>query len=330
MEPFSSDEIERIREYASYDIKKHNNFNFHVEIYILLFVLILVSPYVFYYYLINYSYFSKIYSILWYKILSYIKYVWILYAPIVILIAVGIIDFGKNMKLEAKIRDMPVDYKVIFQITTRGFNVEALRMSIESIDFWAPRYFGSKGYEIWVITEELDGRNEFEKYLLENISSKVRVVYVPREYVTQRHALHKAQALNYALDLRRKEGLISDRLWIYLMDEESILGEDTVLSIRKFIDSFPQHNTLISQGIVVYSNLMHYGTVTAAGEGIRPVWELGTEYFPSKYFGSKFSWKGSHLLYRSDLEDKVGWNINVFGDDLVFGLKAQEFSRVGF
>ncbi|MEB3755501.1 MAG: glycosyltransferase family 2 protein [Desulfurococcales archaeon] len=326
----NGNKIERVREYVRYDIKKRHIFNFHLKIYILLFVLLLISPYLFYHYVANHFYYSNIYDILWYSILSYIKYIWILYAPIVILIAVGIIDFGKNIRLETEIRNNSVDYKVIFQITTRGFNIEALRMSVESIDFWAPRYFGNEGYETWIVTEEPDRKREFEKYLLKNIKGYVRIVYVPKEYVTQKHALHKARALNYVLNLRRKEGMISDKLWVYLMDEESIVGEDTVLSIRKFIDTFSQHNMLVSQGIVVYSNLMHYGTVTAAGEGIRPVWELGTEYIPSKYFGSKFSWKGSHLLFRSDLEDRVGWDINVFGDDLVFGLKAQELSKVGF
>ena len=186
------------------------------------------------------------------RFLVYAKFVWLAYLPIALVTLCGILGFDPKADILLVRRKQSKDYKIIFhQIVTKGFNEMAVKNSARSVLFWAPRYL--KNYEIWIVTEEDVNREFFES--LKNISNearrRVRIVYVPKNYTTPNDTKYKARALNYALELRRKIGYISDSIWIYLMDEESVVGEDTIIGIIDFVE---HERKLIGQGLIVYSN----------------------------------------------------------------------------
>jgi len=243
------------------------------------------------------------------NIFDYLKIAWLI--PLLASISALIGYFSikdDDFKIERKSQNGK--YKVIFQITTRGFNVDALKRSIESIKYWAPKYL--KNYEIWVVTEP-DANPE-----IDNIKD-VKIIKVPYEFSTKNGAKYKARALEYAKELRKNYD--HENTWIYFLDEESIVGEDTILGIIDFIEN---KRGLIGQGLIIYPNFYGKNIFTSLADSIRPSADISTYIFQIKT--GFVSWMhGSHVLIRSDVEQKVGWDFGkTWGEDSLFGLKAQE------
>jgi hypothetical protein len=198
-------------------------------------------------------------------------------------------------------------YKVIFQITSRGFNVDAVRRSVESVKYWAEKYL--RDYEIWLVTEP--------DALIGNIDG-VRVIKVPNDFSTINNTKFKARALQYTKLLRslyaRKD------VWIYFMDEESVVGEDTILGIIDFIEN---NRGEIGQGLIVYSNLYGKNLVTSLADSLRSAGDVSLYYFQIM-IGFVPWMHGSHVLMRADVEASIGWDFGItWGEDSLFGLEAQ-------
>ena len=254
------------------------------------------------------------------QILINAKYIWLAYLPIAALSGYGILRYNprEDFYLERKQSE---DYKIIFQITTRGFNKEAVERSVRSVLYWAPKYL--KDYEIWIITEEDVDRKFFEKLKEVNCETKdkVNIVYVPKNYETPNKTKYKARALHYALELRRKTNYVSDKIWIYLMDEESIVGEDTIVGTIDFIENESKKGKLIGQGLIVYSNFWGKNLITSFEDSLRAADDI-TRHKVQARLGKVFvGIDGSHLFYRSDLENSIGWDFGeVKAEDACFGL----------
>jgi hypothetical protein len=77
------------------------------------------------------------------------KYVWLLYFPVILFSVSGLL-ISPESKLERV--EQRGFYKVIFQITTRGLNKEAVKRTVESVLYWAPIYL--KDFRVWVVSEE--------------------------------------------------------------------------------------------------------------------------------------------------------------------------------
>ena len=243
------------------------------------------------------------------KIYDYLKISWIIPILASINALIGYFTIKDDyFKIERK--PQKSDYKVIFQITTRGFNVDALKRSIESIKYWAPKYL--KDYEIWVITEP-DADPE-----IDNIKD-VKIIKVPYDFSTKNGSKYKTRALEYAKELRKDYN--HEKTWIYFLDEESIVGEDTILGIIDFIEN---NRGVIGQGLIIYPNFFGKNIFTSLADSIRPSADVSTHVFQIKM--GFVSWMhGSHVLIRSDVEQKIGWDFGkTWGEDSLFGLKAQE------
>ncbi|ACS33091.1 glycosyltransferase family 2 protein [Thermococcus gammatolerans] len=256
------------------------------------------------------------------KILVNAKYIWLAYSPIAALSSYGLLRYNAkdDFQLERKVQSE--DYKVTFQITTRGFNKDAVRRGVKSVAYWAPKYL--RDYEIWVVTEDDVDKSFFDK--LKEIDDNVRIIYVPRDYKTKNNTKYKARALNYALDVRREEGYISDKTWIYLMDEESIVGEDTILGIIDFIENEAKKGKLIGQGLIVYSNFWGKNLLTSLEDSLRAGDDITRYKIQARYGKVIVGIHGSHLLYRSDLEDIIGWDFGeVRAEDAYFGLLINKY-----
>jgi len=243
------------------------------------------------------------------NIFDYLKIAWLI--PLLASISALIGYFSiKDKDFKLRKRRLTCGQKVIFQITTRGFNVDALKRSVESIKYWAPKYI--KNYEIWIVTEP-DANLE-----IDNIKN-VKIIKVPYDFSTKNGAKYKARALEYAKELRKDYD--HENTWIYFLDEESIVGEDTILGIIDFIEN---KRGEIGQGLIIYSNFYGKNIFTSLADSIRPSADISTYIFQIKT--GFVSWMhGSHVLIRSDVEQKVGWDFGeTWGEDSLFGLKAQE------
>ena len=206
-------------------------------------------------------------------------------------------------------RSQSKDYKVIFQITSRGFNVDAVMRSVESVKYWAGKYL--KDYEIWLVTEP--------DALIGNIDG-VNVIKVPSDFTTNNNTMYKARALEYARLKRGCYGYARDDVWVYFMDEESVVGEDTILGIIDFIEN---NRGEIGQGLIVYSNLYGKNLLASLADSIRSSGDVSLYYF--QIVTGFVSWMhGSHVLIRSDIEASIGWDFGTtWGEDSLFGLEAQ-------
>jgi len=243
------------------------------------------------------------------NIFDYLKILWTIPLLASISELVGYFSI-KDDYFKLKRKPQKGDYKVIFQITTRGFNVDALKRSVESVKYWAQKYL--KNYEIWIVTEP-DANPE-----IDNIKG-VKIIKVPYEFSTPNRSKYKARALEYAKQLRKDYD--HENTWIYFMDEESIVGEDTILGIIDFIEN---KKGLIGQGLIIYPNFFGKNIFTSLADSIRPSADVSIHVFQIKM--GFVSWMhGSNVLIRSDVEQQIGWDFGkTWGEDSLFGLKAQE------
>jgi len=172
------------------------------------------------------------------------KYVWLLYFPVILFSVSGLL-ISPESKLERV--EQRGFYKVIFQITTRGLNKEAVKRTVESVLYWAPIYL--KDFRVWVVSEEGENLCFLKDY------EGVEVIYVPGSYRTKNLTKYKSRALNYSMELRKSLRLNNKATWVYFMDEESVVGEDTILGIIDFIENESKKGKLIGQGLIVYGKV---------------------------------------------------------------------------
>ena len=260
------------------------------------------------------------------QILINAKYVWLAYSPIAALSGYSILRYNPKEDFYLERKEQSEDYKVIFQITTRGFNTEAVERSVKSILYWAPKYL--RNFEIWVVTEDDVDKNFFEslKGINNEAERRVKVIYVPRDYRTPNNTKYKARALHYAMELRKKLGYDPKKTWIYLMDEESIVGEDTILGIIDFIEREAKKGKLIGQGLIVYSNFWGKNLLTSLEDSLRAGDDISRYKLQARYGKVIIGVHGSHLLYRFDLELKIGWDFGeIRAEDALFGLLVNKY-----
>ncbi|PVU74453.1 hypothetical protein DDW11_05995 [Sulfolobus sp. SCGC AB-777_G06] len=240
------------------------------------------------------------------SLLGFLKLAFLIPLPLVLSAFIGFLAINEEDFVLQR-RSQSKDYKVIFQITSRGFNVNAVMRSVESVKYWAKKYL--KDYEIWLVTEP--------DALINDIDG-VKVIKVPSDFSTNNNTKFKARALEYAKGLRRDYA--RDDVWVYFMDEESVVGEDTILGIIDFIEN---NRGEIGQGLIIYSNLFGENLLTSLADSIRSSLDVSLYYFQIMT-GFVIWMHGSHLLMRSDIEASIGWDFGTtWGEDSLFILEAQ-------
>lgn len=261
-----------------------------------------------------------------------IKFTWLLPLPIFALANIGKYKILNKEYLEINIEKIKKDknlskVKIIFQIVTKGQNIKVLERSILSIKYWVKKIFETYNIiinnEIWVIVDEeyKDNVKFLRKY-------DVKIIEVPKNFNTNNNTKYKARALHYANLLRREMEINSSSTWIYHQDEETCVGEDTILGILDFISS---RDKLIGCGIILYP-LDWENKVTYAEELLRSSDDLRILSL-IKDGKLPFGYHGSHFLVRADIEDEIGWDYGENkAEDMLFHLKAQaKFSKnIGF
>lgn len=233
--------------------------------------------------------------------LRYLSIAWIMGVPVVVVSFYWFMRYSGTMTLPGNIV-LPQD-RIIFQLTTIGRAPMTVYNSIRSVHYWARRV--GINYESWIITEEnadLLGTEYAEKIMAEG----TRIVVVPSTYETPNDTRSKARALHYACELRRKEIGLNDGVWIYHQDDETSVGEDTIMGICDLI-SAGKYN--IGSGIIIYplnfeNTPDHVQEFMRSYDDFRAMGSLLTRRNPLIGF------HGSHFVVRQSVEDSVG---NDFG-----------------
>jgi hypothetical protein len=210
---------------------------------------------------------------------------------------------------------------VLFQITAIGKNTRALEESVRSVLYWirrTPRL--QYRYLIWLLIEP-EGYASAPALYDSLERAGVRVLVVPKTYDTPRHTRGKARALQFAADTRAHLGLSDATVWVYHQDEETCVGQDTLLGIAEFIRD---DRAFIGSGIILYpldwSGIpSHVQELTRSFDDFRVLDSMIRPGNPMAGF------HGSHFLVRADLEDSVGWDTPGYSpaEDLTFEIRVR-------
>ncbi len=192
---------------------------------------------------------------------------------------------------------------VIFQITTLGFNYKSLIETVKSVDYWYNKLLSEHRIEfdaeIWVVIEP-DGYKKNKRYFSE-IEKISKFIVVPEDYQTKNKTKGKARALQHACDIRKCDA------WIYHQDEETMVGEDTILGIDEFIKT---HDRGIGVGIILYPQNFS-GKPSQMQELSRSYMDIMSIFSQRTEKNMLVGFHGSHIIVSSDIENDIGWD---FGD----------------
>ncbi len=141
--------------------------------------------------------------------------IWLFGIPIYYSLLYEIIKYRKVM---VKKTFVPINPKrMIFQITTIG-NMEIVQESIDNINRIC-KEVGYDNYRINVVSE------------VNEIFNGAVTITVPQIYSTPNNAKYKARALQYAIEQREKNGENTADVWVYHLDDESMITKQGLLSI---------------------------------------------------------------------------------------------------
>lgn len=210
---------------------------------------------------------------------------------------------------------------VIFQVTAIGKSVRTLDASVRSVLYWTRHTpFLRFRYLVWVVVEP-DGYAT-DPALYESLqSSGAEIWVVPRDYRTSMGTRGKARALQYASEQRARLGLSRPDIWVYHQDEETCVGQDTLLGISEFVTCGEK---LVGAGVILYpidwSPIpTHVQEFTRSYDDFRVLDSLTMPGNPTAGF------HGSHFVVRADVEDSVGWDVAGYSpaEDLTFEIRLR-------
>jgi len=243
---------------------------------------------------------------MWLTILSYIWLIWIFGIPIYYLLAYEIIKYRKVI---VKRTFVPINPKrMIFQITTIG-NMKIVQESIDNINRIC-KEVGYHNYRIDVISE-----------VNENFHDALTIT-VPKNYSTMNHAKYKARALQYAIEEREKKEENTSDVWIYHLDDESMITKQGLLSI---LDHADNNREPIAEGLITYPNKINVGSkLVKYLDAVRPTFCYTCCAMLKSQ--KKPDWlHGSNLLLRADIEKNISWDFaDTCAEDSMFGYIAHK------
>ncbi len=261
------------------------------------------------------------------------KFSWILSAPHVMLQNAGLLSFKKSdfMIDKEKLGERATALrgkKLIFMLPTNGKNLGTVAKSVSSVIYWREivrkKFVDTPDISLWVICEEKDyveKRASYEKLQ----SMGCRIIVVPSDYKTEKGTQYKARALTYVSDIMEREGLSTKDTWIYHQDDETMIGEDTILGVMDFVSS-ASPSDVYAAGMIIYAD--------GWGSGVSTMQEPARTYDDLRILLTtrtrgllSFGHHGSHLLVRADVERRIGWDFGkIKTEDWLFGLKLwQEY-----
>lgn len=219
---------------------------------------------------------------------------------------------NRNTFVEHDLRRIYNDPNIIFQITTRSATkTPVVKRGIDSI-INSSLKINYNNYQISIITDDPKDRTTLN-------GIKCEVIVVEKKF--KAFAIKKGRALQYAVEHRRKAGKNIASYWIFHMDDESYVTNQTIISLLKFIR---EGNAIASEGPIFYPlKFESANPLTAIAESIRPF--TCYDCVSQMTNPPPLHMHGSNLLVRSDIEDSIGWNFGqTLAEDQIFGYKIYE------
>jgi egghead protein (zeste-white 4 protein) len=232
-------------------------------------------------------------------------------------IPVAFLTLGRFLKnrdifVEHDLRRIYNDPRIIFQITTRSATkTPVVKRGIDSIINSSIK-INYNNYQISIITDDPNDRTTLN-------GTKCEVIIVDKKF--KAFAIKKGRALQYAVEHRRKTGKNIASYWIFHMDDESYVTDQTIISLLKFIR---EGNAMASEGPIFYPlKFESANPLTAIAESIRPF--TCYDCVSQMTNPPPLHMHGSNLLVRSDIEDSIGWNFGpTLAEDQIFGYRIYE------
>lgn len=143
---------------------------------------------------------------------------------------------------------------------------------------------------------------------------------VPKNYSTANKAKYKTRALHYAVEQREKNGENTADIWVYHLDDESMITKQGLLSV---LDHMDNNREPIAEGLITYPNKIDVGSkIVKYLDAVRPT--LCYTCCAMLKTKGKPDWlHGSNLLLRADIEKDIGWDFpNTSAEDSLFGYVA--------
>lgn len=236
---------------------------------------------------------------------------WTLYTPVAVLY---FIRFLKNREkfIEKNLNTLLPNSNLIFQITTRSATkTPVVKRGILSVIESCTKV-KLRNYHISIITDDPEDKRTLKSYPCE-------IVVVEKYFKT--NAIKKGRALQYAVEHRRLHKQNSKNYWIFHMDDESFVTEQTILSLLKFMN---KKGHIAGEGPIFYPlKFESANPLTAMAESIRPY--TCYDCVSQMTNPPPLHMHGSNLLVRSDVEDKIEWKFGpTLAEDQMFGYKISE------
>src|SRR3989304_4411762 len=234
---------------------------------------------------------------------SYIWVIWIVTS--LALVRLYICVFSHKSKLIAKpAREKFGTPRILFQVTTKG-NIPIVQETVDRINSVC-REIGYQKYAVWVVT---DVQEKFKN---------CRTISVPLDYSC--NAVHKGRALKYAAEIRKKEKKNTEDIYVFHLDDESLITKQTLCSVLTFLEDNPSP---ISEGLIIYPVQKNEKfRITHLIDTLRPFCCFECLDFMHK--GNPAYIHGSNLLIRSDVEEEVSWeNGKTIAEDTLFVVSAK-------
>lgn len=215
--------------------------------------------------------------------------------------------------------------RILYTIVSRGINVGSVEKSVSSVVYWTDRVSKDYGlpftHEVWIVTEEDAYAKQRERYD-KIVRSGVRLIVVPADYQTKNRTKFKARALQYAVEYRLRVGFDTSNDWVYHQDEETNVGQDTILGNLDFIvNSNDARN--FGPGIILYPQIWHNNIPSAAEFWRSSLYDLLYLHSIKKVSNTATGYHGSHLMTRADVENELGWDYgqNTLTEDSIYAAR---------
>nr|WSX51483.1 glycosyltransferase family 2 protein [Streptomyces sp. NBC_00974] len=185
----------------------------------------------------------------------------------------------------------------------------ALERSVLSYVDHLPYYFPH--LRIDVLTEE--GCEAAERIReLEERSPLIRVVTVPKAYVTENGTRFKARANHYSHELRIAEEEALENVWVLHMDDDTAVGPDTAAAVAQFINrqrrAHPDETKHMAQGILTYPRENAVNMFTWLADAVRPADDIARFRALTGTGTPVAGVHGELLLLRANIEATIGWD----------------------
>jgi beta-1,4-mannosyltransferase len=216
----------------------------------------------------------------------------------------------------------PINRMICWRIVTKGKNIDVVLSTIHRCQ----AEMATTPLAPYVVEVVIDSCRNVNRLPVED--ADVRVIVVPREYVTPNRSRFKARALHYAL----LHSQIPETAWVVHLDEETQPTRSAIKGVCKFIAQEEASGRLrIGQGALLYHREWERHPFLTLADNVRTGDDFARFYLQHRLGITLFGLHGSFIVIRNDVEKATGgFDFGPRGDiteDAFWALKAMQNGR---